>query len=284
MSATRSSRTSLQATGAASSTDRILSIPSLFTEQRPIWTVEEMAQALGLPISTAYRYFQSLLRFGFLDEAPGQGYCLGPAFIEFDRAIRLSDPVARLAKPIMADLAPRMPPGTQIILCRAYRKKIMCIDQLAVLPLDSAINYERGRPMPFPRGATSKVILAHLSWRRQKREFEDNTDTMKQAGLGKDWNAFRSSLRDIRKQGYCISRGEVETGRMGIAAPIFGAQGKVPHSLSAVVWRPRVDERGVDAITRHIVDAAERLSRSLTHRDAAPACVSMQHGPTRPGR
>lgn len=247
--------------------DRILAIPGLFTEQRPIWTVEEMAQAMGLPISTTYRYFQTLLRFEFLDEAPGLGYCLGPAFIEFDRSIRLSDPVARAAKPIMSRLVPEMPPGTLLILCQAYRKKVMCIHQEVVQPFDSAISYERGKPMPFLRGATSKVILAHLSWRQQKREFESNTEIMQRAGLGEDWKTFSGHLRGIRKQGYCISRGEVDPGRMGIAAPIFDAQGKALRSLSAVVWQKQVDDQQVHDIAQRIVDAAERLTQSLKQPD-----------------
>lgn len=262
------------ATG-GTSVDRILSIPSMFTEQQPIWTVEDMAQALGLPISTTYRYFQSLLRFEFLDEAPGLGYCLGPAFIEFDRSIRLSDPVARLAKPIMSGLAAHMPPGTLLILCQAYRKKVMCIHQEAVHPFDAAISYERGKPMPFLRGATSKVILAHLSWRQQKREFESNAEMMHLAGLGEDWKAFSGHLRDIRKQGFCISRGEVDPGRMGIAAPIFDRQGKALRSLSAVIWQEQVEEQQINDIAQRIVAAAELLTQAL--KSPNPATPNANH-------
>jgi len=264
-------------TDRGSSIDRILSIPRLFTEDRPVWTVEEMAQQLRLPISTTYRYFQSLIRFEYLDEAPGQGYCLGPAFIEFERSIRVSDPMSRAAGPVMSTLAAGMPPGALLILCRVYRKKVMCIHQQAVAPVDAVISYERGKPMPIFRGATSKVILAHLPWRQQKREYDGNAQALSQAGLGADWKSFSSGLRDIRKQGYCISRGEVDPGRMGIAAPLFNPDGKVAHSLSAVVWQDGVDDARAHSLAGLVVDAASRISRALAH--ASPGAAGQDAPP-----
>jgi hypothetical protein len=59
-------------------------------------TLQEAADALGVHYMTAYRYVRSLVGAGLLDPVDGQGgYVLGPAVIEFDRTIRLSDPVLR---------------------------------------------------------------------------------------------------------------------------------------------------------------------------------------------
>lgn len=253
-----------------SSIDRILTIPRLFTEHRPVWTVEEVARELGLPISTTYRYFQSLVRFEYLDEAPSGGYCLGPAFIEFDRSIRVSDPLWRVAEPIISALADTMEAGTSLILCQVYRRKVMCIHQHVIGPQHPSIGYERGKPMPIFRGATSKVILAHLPWRQQKREFENNTGELRAAGLGQDWKSFSGVLRDIRKRGYCVSRGEVDAGRMGIAAPIFDSRNRVLRSLSAVVWQQDVDPAREDRLVTSVVAAASRISEALNRAEAKP--------------
>ena len=251
----------------SSSIDRILSIPRLFTESRPVWTVEEVAREFGLPVSTTYRYFQSLIKFELLDEAPAGGYCLGPAFIEFDRSIRVSDPLWQVAEPIVDTLAKAMEPGTSLILCQVYRRKVMCIHQRVIGPLHPSIGYERGKPMPMFRGATSKVILAHQPWRHQKREFENNESELRALGLGADWKSFSSALRDIRKRGYCVSRGEVDAGRMGIAAPIFDSSNRALRSLSAVVWQQDVDAAREDRIVTSVVAAASRISEALSRAE-----------------
>lgn len=252
-----------------SSIDRLLAIPRLFTEQKPVWTVEEAARALNLSISTAYRYFQSLREFEYLDEVSGRGYCLGPAFIEFDRSIRTTDPLPRVAHPIMVTLATQMNPGTLIILCRVYRKKVMCVHQEVVGSWHTAIGYERGKPMPIFRGATSKVILANLPWRLQKREFDRNTEAIRAVGMGDDWKSFSARLRAVRKCGYAVSRGEVDEGRMGIAAAIFNFNGQVAGSLSAVCWEDRVDGPREDRLVMTVVAAAARITEAL---DRAAPC------------
>lgn len=258
------------ATERGSSIERMLSIPRLFTHERPVWSAEGVALELGLSISTTYRYFQSLVRFEYLDEIPNKGYCLGPAFIEFDRIIRATDPLSHAAGPILSGLAAAMPAGTSLLLCQVYQKKVMCIHQETVGPLDADISYQRGKPMPFYRGASSKVILAHLPWRQQKREYENRSQELRQAGLGDDWKSFSLGLRTIRKRGYCVSHGEVDPGRTGIAAPIFDAKGHVSHSLSAVVRQSQVDPVSEDRLVTSIVMAAARISEAMARMNGRP--------------
>jgi len=251
----------------SNSVERMLSIPRLFTEQRPVWTVEEVAAELGLPVSSTYRYFQSLLRFEYLDEAPGQGYCLGPAFIEYDRIIRVTDPLAKVAGPVLAGLTDTLAPGSTLLVCQVYRRKVMCIREQTTGNGMAHTSYERGRPMPLYRGATSKVILAHQAWRTQKREYEQNQKEILAAGMGHDWKSFSAGLREVRKRGYCISRGEVDTGRQGIAAPIFSATGHVAHSLSIVTPADKTSADDEDRLVMAIVTAAARISEKLSRFD-----------------
>jgi DNA-binding IclR family transcriptional regulator len=66
---------------------------SLFTIEKSEWTVEEAAKEIGVSVSTAYRYFRDLSKVGLLDSSPSSKYVLGPAVIENDRKIRLTDPL-----------------------------------------------------------------------------------------------------------------------------------------------------------------------------------------------
>ncbi len=90
--------------------DRLHAILGLFTADRPLWTIEDAAETLGVSLSTAYRQFGALVRSGLLDALEGSRvYVLGPAIIELDRNIRLSDPLITVAKPAMRWLAEQTP-------------------------------------------------------------------------------------------------------------------------------------------------------------------------------
>ena len=129
--------------------DKVLSVLALFTLERPEWTVEEAATELQLPISTAYRYFRSLSVAGLIVGFTLGRYVLGPAVTQFDRQMRLHDPLITKAQPVMKRLARLAPDHGVVLLCRLYRDQVMCVHQESVERPDFAISYERGRPMPL---------------------------------------------------------------------------------------------------------------------------------------
>jgi len=73
----------------------------------------------------------------------------------------------------------------------------MCVRQVLGRGPQEPVSYERGRLMPLFRGATSKIILAHLPARTLKSLFEQNAAEIAQDGLGKSLEQFRSSLAAI---------------------------------------------------------------------------------------
>src|SRR5438270_9424812 len=86
------------------SATRVLGILDLFTPETPVWTVDLLVERLGLGRATIYRYIRALCDAGFLVPVSGAGYVLGPRFIEFDRSIRLADPLLHIVPPVMAEL------------------------------------------------------------------------------------------------------------------------------------------------------------------------------------
>ena len=65
--------------------NRLLGILQLFENHRSVWTVDEISQALGMSVSTAYRHVRDLVKAGFVNPVTGAGYSLGPGFIRYDR-------------------------------------------------------------------------------------------------------------------------------------------------------------------------------------------------------
>jgi DNA-binding IclR family transcriptional regulator len=264
-----------------STSDRLLSVLGLFSVEQPLWNVEEAAAALGLAVSTAYRYFRSLSEADLITSFTNGRYVLGPAIIKYDRQLRLLDPLISVSAPIMQRLAPILPPDCLLLLCRLYRDQVMCVHQEYAKMPNFAVSYERGRPMPLSRGAASKVILANLPARFLKGFHARHADEMRER-IGADWPQVRARLREIRSQGVHVTQSELDPGMMGVAAPLFEPAGAVVGSVSVVLparhGTPDVVERAATLmrvagaeISTSLAGLADRSQPAATGADGAQA-------------
>ncbi len=247
--------------------ERILKILELFGDEKFIWSVEEAAEVLELKVSTAYRYFKSLKDSGMLHKHSSGQYVLGPAIVQFDRQIRLHDPLISASREEMQYLAKEYGDNVIVLLARLYRDNVMCVHQEYSRQLPFQVGYDRGRLMPLDRGAASKVILANITpW--SLKSIKKNTATYStDAKLSPEQ---RVELREIREQGYCITVGEVDPGMKGLSVPIFRPNQTVEGSLSLVVSAERSEEdKLLSALTfsRKRIEAQLAINATIAGRE-----------------
>lgn len=209
---------------------RMLAVLQLIRPQRPTVDLATIQAELGYPQATAYRYVRELLEVGLLVRLPG-GWGLGPRIIEFDLLIRESDPLLNRSRDLVHQLAAQT--GLHVLLSELYEDTVISIHQ-EYGQETRELNFGRGRPMPLFRSATSRVILAHLPSRRLKRLHDEHAHREDLQALGPDWRQFSKAMLGIRRQGWCLSQGELDPGKTGLAAPIFDDRGKVLGSLTLV--------------------------------------------------
>jgi DNA-binding IclR family transcriptional regulator len=246
--------------------DKVLSVLALFSMDRPEWTVEKAAAELGLAVSTTYRYFRSLSRSGLLATLISGRYVLGPAITQYDRQMRLLDPLVTTAQPVMKHLATLAPPHAVVLLCRLYRDHVMCVHQESPGQLDFAISYERGRPMSLFRGASSKIILAHMSSRTVKALHGRYSAEMRQAGLGMNWEQVKTRMRELRSGGAAITLSELDVGMAGIAVPLFDPQREVIGSISFVTPVRHMSQKFTATAVQSLSKASEEIHWALCVR------------------
>lgn len=247
---------------AASSGDRLLAVLDLFTVELPEWTVEAAAEQLKVSEPTAYRYFKRLTKAGLITPVSGASYALGPAIIQMDRQIQICDPALNAARPVMIDLVQYAAAST-ILLCRLFHDRVMCVHQVVGRGPQAPVSYERGRPMPLYRGATSKIILAHLPTRTLNTLFVQDADDIAAAGLGRTLDEFRRSLTALRRAGVIVSHGEIDAGRVGIAAPIFDQEHAILGSLSFVLPTADADDTLIGRLAPLVVAGAREIERAM---------------------
>jgi DNA-binding IclR family transcriptional regulator len=247
-----------------STADRLLAILDLFTLDRPDWSVDEAADTLNAPMSTVYRYFNSLTKSGLVATVGGGRYILGPSIIRYDRQLRLTDPLVRSARGEMDRLAQSVAGKAVVFLCRLFGDQVMCVSQASVGELPFTISYERGRLMPLFAGSASRVILANLPPAKIQSLYRKYPEEFERRGLGATPQEVRETLKTIRTEGCFVTVGEIDAGMRGISVPILSS-GKIIGSLTIAGPRqgfsPPQITRALDALK----DAARRTVGELHH-------------------
>ena len=253
-------------------TDRAFQLLGLFSLEQPVWTAEQIAPRLGVAISSAYRLIGRLSNAGLVDAVTPGRYALGPAIIQLDRQIQLTDPLILAARPVMDYLIGFAPEGSVVLLCRAFKESVLCVHQVAIGP-QTPVSYERGRPRPLFRGATSKAILASMPRRVLKRLYGTRAREIQAAGLGENWKEFLAKLRAWRVAGHVLASSEVDRGRFGIAAPVLSADRKAIGSLSFVLEATNADERTINRLAPMVMSAAREIERAMEEHAKVKADV-----------
>jgi len=238
---------------------RVLGILDLLTPEAPVWTVDALMDRLQLARATIYRYLRALCDGGFLVPVSGAGYVLGPRFIEFDRSIRMADPLLRIVPRFMEELRPIVN-GAQL-LCAFYGQRVLTVLQDRSDPTIT-MSMERGRPFSLFKGSPSRVILAHLPTYQLRNLALNHQAEIASAGLGANWTAFRNNIRSIRKRGY-VAASDIDQALVGISAPIFHAPGSVTASLCLVRRKENMTADDEASLGRLAVEACRDISAEL---------------------
>lgn len=255
-----------------SSLERMLALLDVFTTAAPAWSTEELIRFSGASRSTCYRHIKALQAAGLITPVAGGAWMLGPRIIELDRTMRLCDPLTARGTPAMRRLAEET--GFSGLLCLLFSGTVMCVDDVPAAGAPFGL-FSRGQRRPLFAGAASKVILAHLPPHRLRALFARHRVTIAGAGLGADWDAFRTQLRQIREVGHCVTIGEFQPGVLGIAAPLFNAEGGVLGSIGIATEAGRVPPAARAVLAEKVMAAA---------REACAQIAADQPSAARPAR
>ncbi len=237
---------------------RMLDILGLFNPTQPVLDVDAICSQLGYPPASAYRYVRELSDFGLLVRLP-RGYALGPRIIEMDRLMTEHDPLQVASRDLVDRLVGET--GLTVLISELYGDTV--INTLQRSTDQQQLNFGRGRPMALFRSATSRVILAYLQPRQLRRLYDRHEQESDLQRLGPTWRDFSRAMLQIRKQGWCISVGELDPGKTGMAAPIFDEKNRILGSITLVGATERVEAFNAEFLARLLKDSAQQITGRL---------------------
>ncbi|MFC6880791.1 MULTISPECIES: IclR family transcriptional regulator [Actinomadura] len=248
-----------------STADRALDILLLFEDARLTVGGQEVADHLGVARSTAYRYLQSLVSSGLIEEHRPAGYRLGPRVFELARLARKGLGLSEIARPVMRELADRV--GEAVLLTRRTGATVVCLEREET-DRPVRLSYERGHVLPVNAGASAMVLLA---WAPDA----EIDEILLHSGLPKftgatvtDAGVLRERLAAIRERGTAVSRGELDADVLGVAAPIRNADGEVVAAVSVAALSHRVPDERVPRVVAAVEQAGTEITEKLGVIDA----------------
>ena len=252
--------------GSANATaDRAIDILILFSEERPVWSVNDIAAHFAMPRSTIYRYVSSLRTYALIaeDERGGGAYRLGPRVFTLARVARSNTSVIRIAAPQLAALSERF--GELVVLNQRVGREMITLDRIESRHR-VAISYTRSQLLPWPATGSAKLLFAYAA----DAEREELTTLLQpQRYTGKTLATRAALLKElarIRHDAYALTDEERDEGVWGVAAPVT-MRGEVQHCIAIAVPRFRITEKKRSEIITATVAAASAITRALAAMD-----------------
>lgn len=216
--------------------DRALTIVAAFDGEPEALTLATLSRRTGFYKSTLLRLIASLQSFGYVLQLPDGRYHLGPTPFRlgavYQRANRLHDHVMPVLRHLVGC-------GTE---SPSFHIRHDAHQRLCVFRVDSQHStldrVEAGALLPLDRGAAGKVILA----------FD-----------GQQGEAFDA----IRERFIAASFGERDPDCAGIAAPVFGPDGRLAGALSVSGPKSRFTKSNARQMSALVLDGAVRLTQAL---------------------
>ena len=255
-----------------SSLKRMLAVLDLFSEDAPVWTAEGVIDRLGYSRPTGYRYMRELCAAGLLRRSTGALYVLGTRVIELDYQIRVTDPALIAGRRVMRALAADT--GCDVMLASLFGDHVVTVHQEHGSEGVSA-TYGRGRRLPLYRGMMSKTILASLPRARLRRLYNLDPKAAAKAGFARDWDELVDRLKDIRAEGHCVTRGELDPGLVGTGVPVLVDRGQPPGSLGVVMSKQRFALTDQARLVALLHEAAARIGAALPEAPAPNRAVAV---------
>jgi DNA-binding IclR family transcriptional regulator len=234
------------------SVTRILAVFESFTRTRDSLTLQEIADRIELPKSTAFRIVQSLEKAGYLVRLESQQYCLSFRFTRLAGLVKSTVDIREFARPIIVELAEQT--KETVTLNTVSGRDRVCIDVVdTASPLRSVT--KPGEHIPLLDGSSAQMLMAYLPKKdlAPVLSYVSRTTKRKQSEL-------MSELATIREQGYAVSHGKRMLGLSAVTAPIKDANDDARYCLTVAGPTVRLQPRVKDFV-KLVVKAAADISR-----------------------
>jgi IclR family acetate operon transcriptional repressor len=240
--------------------DRAAELLALIVHAEDPRTFSDLVDETELARSTASRVLNALERHQLIERDQDGAFAPGPLFAVYAARHDQIEAVARAAEPVMARVNEQTGETVNLGIPHGIGAVVQ-VAQVDSTYLLGAVNWV-GIDVPAHCSAMGKVMYAYGALDLPDGPLERRTDE-----TVTDVATLRRQCATIRRRGYALTRGELEEGLSGIAAPVRFSDGNTRAAIGISGPDFRLDESATD-LGDLLVAESERLSRLLGDRQA----------------
>lgn len=241
---------------------RVVEIVRFFAERGEA-TLKDVSTALLLAPSTSHRLLDLLGREGLIEHDPARRrYRIGRELFRISALIHAKQDIRMTALPFLREIVSTCNETCVFNLYLPTEGKMFFAEKV-----DSGQLLRYQLPMNAPVsllwGASARSILAYLDPAEVDRIHASEGPA---PASGERLPARRTLDRElaiVRERGYAVSHGQKIAGAVGIAAPVFQANGKVVGSLGVTAPEARITRKDEVRIGDLVQRTADKLSVAL---------------------
>lgn len=225
---------------------RGLAVIRAFDTDHPELTLSDVARLTGLNRAAARRFLHTLVELGYV-RTDGRVFALRPRVLELGYSYVSSLSLPELALPTMERLVEQVHESCSMAVLDDDE-----IVYVARVPTKRIMSVTISVGTRFPAYATSmgRVLLAH----QDKQWLDDYLAEVPMDPITprtvRSRDELVAILDQVRADGYCLVDEELEEGLRSLAAPIWGAQGRV---VAAINVSAHINRGSADAIREELL-------------------------------
>jgi DNA-binding IclR family transcriptional regulator len=212
-------------------TARLLRVFEAFTAEQSRLTLSEISRKVGLPLATAHRMIDELVRWGALEREDDGRYHIGLRLWEIGALAPRGLGVRERAMPFLEDLYEATHQNVQLAVLDGV--EALYVERISGRGAVKVISRVGGR-LPLHATGVGLALLAFAPADVQERvlaaplrRFTPRTVTSA--------HELRRILATVRLEGVAIVEGGVDLSALSVAAPIFDRTDQVAAALSIVI-------------------------------------------------
>ena len=240
------------------SVERALDILFLLVEGNGAMTVSEIAARMDVHVSTASRLLSTLASQNVVAQSR-DGYRLGLGLLRLTHVVLNELHIRTLAYPHIQQLCQAT--HETIYLATLFEGEELFLDQVEPEESGTQTNWI-GRIIPAHTASGGKVLLAYLS-DEELEQYLQRVLTANTHATITDPDQLRVQLRQVREQGYAISRDEYLVGFGSVAAPIFDRKQQNVGVVALSGLSARLSPSALSQLAPHVVATANVISLAL---------------------
>lgn len=207
---------------------RGLAVLRAFGRDLPSPSLSELAERVGLSRAVVRRSLLTLQHLGYVGSR-GRSFFLTPRVLELGFSYLTSLDLTELVQQSLEQLSQRV--GESCSMAVLDGSEIVYVVRVPVRRVMS-VALGVGARLPAFAASMGRVMLADLSddelaaWLHAQKFRAYTAQTIHTA------SALKTELQRVRKQGYALVAGELETGLCSIAVPVHAGEGRVVAALN----------------------------------------------------